>query len=67
MQTNAEANSILDTCLYIEWCSKIEFGVETFGEKSVGQKSWKKAGVAEAGVQGVQLHTHYFAPFFIKD
>ena len=22
---------------------------------------------AEAGVQGVQLHTHYFAPFFIKD
>ena len=26
-----------------------------------------KAGAAEAGVQGVQLHTHYFAPFFIKD
>lgn len=25
------------------------------------------AGAAEAGVQGVQLHTHYFAPFFIKD
>ena len=25
------------------------------------------SGAAEAGVQGVQLHTHYFAPFFIKD
>ena len=28
---------------------------------------FKFSGAAEAGVQGVQLHTHYFAPFFIKD
>ena len=51
------------TSYQMEWTIKLIFP----SREEIHILPLRAAGAAEAGVQGVQLHTHYFAPFFIKD